>query len=182
MNPKLQNNIFYKLNEMIDRIDELEKRLNRLEKATDDEFQVQKCQLMRVKNGDYLSDDYVLNGRSYSDLSPEAAWDLYNQRDLDFILLDVTQKSYYPMEELPEAINIPLEELNLRVREIVNKATRVIVISEDGTRSILACEMLNRHGFYNVSNISGGYKFWPGFRELRHKRGDDSEGEEKQSA
>lgn len=182
MNPKLQNNIFFKLNEIMDRLDELEKRLNSLEKSTSDELEVQKCQLMRVKNGDSLSDDYILNGRSYSDLSPESAWDLYNEKDEDFILLDVSQKSFYPLEELPEAINIPLEELNLRAREIVNKATRIIVISEDGTRSILACEMLNRHGFYNVSNISGGYKFWLGFKDLRHKRGEDRDENEKQSA
>lgn len=182
MDPKLQNNIFYKLNEVMSRLDEMEKRLNRLEKSTDDELQVQKCQLMRIKNGDWLSDDYVLNGRSYSDLSPESAWDIYNQKDADFLLLDVSQKSFYPLEELPEALNIPLEELNLRVRELVNKATRVIIISEDGTRSILACEMLNRHGFFNVSNVSGGYKFWPGFKELRHKRGEDSDDQEKQSA
>lgn len=181
MNPKLQNNIFFKLNEVLDRLDDLEKRMNRLEKVTDDELQVQRCQIMRIKNGDFLSDDYILNGKSYSDLSPESAWELYNQKDLDFVLLDVSQKSYYPLEELPEAINIPLEELNLRVRELVNKATRVFVISEDGTRSILACEMLNRHGFYNVSNVSGGYKFWPGFKELRFKRGHEDQ-EDKKSA
>ena len=182
MNPKLQNNIFFKLNEVMDRLDELEKKLNRLEKMSDDEKQVHRCQLMRIKNGDFLSDDYILNGRSYSDLSPESAWELYNQQDLDFIILDVTQKAYYPLQELPEALNIPLEELNVRLKEIVNKATRVFVISEDGTRSILACEMLNRHGFFNVSNISGGYKFWPGFKELRHKRGDDSQEPQKKSA
>jgi len=184
MNPKLQNNIFFKLNEVMDRLDDIEKRLNRLEKETSDEFDIQKCQMMRLKNGDFVSDDYILNARSYNDLSPEQAWEQYNEIDLDFILLDVSQKSFYPLEELPEAINIPLEELNLRVREMVNKATRVFVISENGTRSILACEMLNKHGYFNVNNISGGYKFWPGFKELRHQRGDigNQSEEEKKSA
>jgi rhodanese-related sulfurtransferase len=182
MNPKLQNNIFFKLNEVMDRLDELERRMNRLEKESSDEFEIQKCQIMRLKNGDFVSDDYILNGRSYNDLSPEMAWDLYNERDLDFILLDVSQKSFHPLEELPEAINIPLEELNLRVRELVNKATRIFVISENGTRSILACEMLNKHGYFNVNNISGGYKFWPGFKELRHKRGDNSEQDNQEAA
>lgn len=182
MNPKLQNNIFFKLNEVMDRLDELEKRMNRLEKESSDEFEIQKCQIMRLKNGDFVSDDYILNGRSYNDLSPEKSWELYNKKDLDFILLDVSQKSFHPLEELPEAINIPLEELNLRARELVNKATRIFVISENGTRSILACEMLNKHGYFNVNNISGGYKFWPGFKELRHKRGDTDSGNNQEAA
>jgi rhodanese-related sulfurtransferase len=43
----------------------------------------------------------------------------------------------------------------------------VLVISENGTTSILACEFLNQMGFYNINNISGGYKFWPGYRKIK---------------
>ena len=71
---------------------------------------------------------------------------------------------YSPIEELPEAMHIPLEELNIRFTEISNKSTPVYIISENGVKSILACEILNECGYYNVNNISGGYKFWPGFR------------------
>ena len=37
-----------------------------------------------------------------------------------------------------------------------------MIISENGLRSIQACEMLVKKGFFNINNISGGYEFWPG--------------------
>ena len=48
--------------------------------------------------------------------------------------------------------------------EIQARTTPILIISEDGTKSILACEFLVKRGFYNCNNISGGYKYWYGFR------------------
>jgi rhodanese-related sulfurtransferase len=164
MSNKLQDNIFHKLNKVMDRLDSIEKRIDELEDKLDTSLAVQRCHIMRIKNGEELADEYVLNGHGYNDVDPEMAWKIYQQKDYDYILLDVSAKDYTPERELPEATKIPLEELNIRYREIVNKATTVLVISEDGTRSIAACEILNDKGYYNVNNVSGGYKFWPGFR------------------
>lgn len=128
-------------------------------------FKALQAQMVRIKNGERLPDDFVLNRRTYNDLSPERAMRLYEQKERDFVLLDVSSKSYRPEKELPEALKIPLEELGIRYKELVNKAVSVLIISEDGTRSILACEILNNRGYYNLNNISGGYKFWPAFRQ-----------------
>lgn len=167
MDEKLQKSIFYNFNKLQEEVKELRKELNELTQKYEKAMSVQRCHIMRIKNGEKLSDEYILNGKLYNDYSPEAAYYFYNQVDENYILLDVTEKGYQPPEELPEATKIPLEELPLRAKEIVNKATPILVISEDGIRSILACEMLNQFGFYNVNNISGGYKFWPAFR---HKK------------
>ncbi len=80
---------------------------------------------------------------------------------MDFIILDVTKADYSPAARLKGIIKIPLEELASRYAEIQNKTTPILIISECGLRSIKACELLVKKGFFNVNNISGGYKFWP---------------------
>lgn len=165
MDQKLQTSIFYNFNKLQDQVKELKKEVADLTEKYDKVMATQRCHMMRIKNGEKLSDEYILNGRLYNDYSPEAAFDYYNQADENYILLDVSEKGYEPPEELPEATKIPLSELPLRIKEISNKATPILVISEDGIKSILACETLNQFGFYNVNNISGGYKFWPAFRQ-----------------
>lgn len=158
---KLQNNLYSKLNDIDKRLDEFHKKLEQMETKSEQAFRVLQTHLVRIKNGESLSDDIVLNRRPYNDLSPERAFKVYQDKNADFLLLDVSSKEFQPGVPLPEAVQIPLEELAARRSEISGPSTRIIVISEDGVRSILACEILNRLGFYNVNNISGGYKFWP---------------------
>ena len=139
------------------RILELETRINKL-------LEVERNHLIRIKNGEELPDDFILNGRAYLDLSPDKAWRMYRNPDFDFILVDVTAKDYEGHKRLPEALHIPWEEFAHRFLEIETRTTPLFIISEDGTNSILACEYLVKRGFYNCNNISGGYKFWKGFR------------------
>lgn len=164
MNEKLQSNIFYNINDIKVQVKELQQEVKDLSEQLQKSQAVARCHLLRIKNGEMLPDDYILNARMYNDFSPEQAFQFYNKQDENFILLDVSQKSYQPSDEFPEATKIPLEELPIRFKEIVNRAVPILIISEDGIRSILACEMLNQLGYYNVNNISGGYKFWPAFR------------------
>ncbi len=164
MNQHLQKNVFFNINKLSERVNELQKQINELNEKLKTQTAVDRSHMMRIKNGDHLADDYILNGRMYNDMSPDKAYSYYEKDNINFILLDVSKKSYAPIEELPEAIKIPFNELNIRYKEIINKATPILVISEDGTTSILACELLNNMGYYNVNNISGGYKFWPGYK------------------
>lgn len=161
---KVEKSLFFNINKILNRLDQIEKKIDDLEEKMENSLAIQRCHIMRVKNNEELSDQYILEGHKYSDISPDKAYRIYQQKDADFILLDVSAKDYNPVVEMSEAIHIPLEELNIRYREITNKATTILVISEDGTKSVRACELLNEHGYYNVNNISGGYKFWPEFR------------------
>lgn len=126
--------------------------------------QIERNHLIRVKNHEEVSDEFIHQGRKYQDLSPEKAWKLYCNKDFDFILLDVSAADYTPMRQIPEAQHIPWAELKDRFFEINSKTTPILIISEEGTSSILACEFLIKRGFYNCSNVSGGYKHWKGFQ------------------
>jgi rhodanese-related sulfurtransferase len=158
------SNIFNQLNTFEQEISRLEGRILELENRIQKLVDIERNHLIRVKNGEELSDDFIQNGRAYHDLSPEKAWKLYRNPDFDFILIDVTAKNFELSSRLPEAIHIPWEDFEDRFIEIQSKTTPILIISEDGTNSILACEFLVRRGFFNCNNISGGYKFWKGLR------------------
>ena len=124
----------------------------------------ERFQLLRIKNNESVSDQYIISGMGYLDLSPEKAYRSYKDNNQNFIILDVSNKDYNPYKEMYEVTKIPLEDLKQRSHEIMNKSQSIFVISEKGVRSILACKILNELGFYNLSHISGGHKYWPGHR------------------
>jgi rhodanese-related sulfurtransferase len=146
--------------------DELDNLKNEIRKS----LQIKSYHLMRIKNGEELSDEFILGSLPYLDLSPEKAFELYNDEDRDFILLDVSDASHKPQEEFPEVRKIPYNLIEMNLSQLSNRSTTIFVISEDGIKSILACKKLNKLGFYNLSNISGGYAYWPGFTRLSHPK------------
>ena len=157
----LTNNVYFKFNQVQEKIESLETRIRDLEAQLEHSLRLIRTHMVRIKNNEVLSDSYIFNGMGYQDLSPEKAYKLYQKKDYDFILLDVSKKDFVSSHHFPEAKKIPLEELVIRHTEIVNKMVPIFIISEDGTRSIQACHLLNHFGHYNVNNISGGYLYWP---------------------
>jgi rhodanese-related sulfurtransferase len=155
--------IFQMLEFMNSRLSNIEKNIARIDEKLDFSIVLQRNHLVRVKNGEDIDDSMILMGRPYNDLSPQKAWHIYNNNNLDFILLDVSHKSsMVNKKKIEEALFIPLEELPVRFTEIPSKTIPIMIISENGLRSISACELLIKKGFFNVNNISGGHEFWPG--------------------
>ena len=148
----LEKNVFYKIDQLEKKVKKLEYKLSSYKDQQEREKLITQNHLLRVKNGEDLSDDFLTNKRTYSDLSPEKAYRLYQDESSNFYLLDVSDKSYAPDFVL---------ELSFRINEIPNRSVPIMIISENGTNSILACELLNEMGYFNINNISGGYKFWP---------------------
>ncbi|MDA9792969.1 rhodanese-like domain-containing protein [Bacteriovoracaceae bacterium] len=162
---KLENNIFYKFNVVEEKISKLEETVNSLQEQLNESLQVQRSQLIKIKNNEDISDDTIYYGMPYNDLSPARAFKAYNRKDFNFILLDVSADHYQADLEFEDVLKIPLESLADKCEEFLNNKIPILVISEDGLRSIKACELLINKGFYNINNISGGHKFWPGARD-----------------
>jgi rhodanese-related sulfurtransferase len=157
-------NVFAQLQAFESQIVRLEDRILELETRIEQMIQVERNHLVRVKNHEEVSDEFIQHGRKYQDLSPEKAWKLYCNKDYDFILIDVTEIDYKPLSNIPEAQRMPWSEFSERFFEIQSRTTPILIISEDGTNSVLACEYLVKHGYFNCNNISGGYKHWKGFQ------------------
>ncbi len=145
-------------------IDRLENKIFELESKMEKIIQVERDHLIRLKNKEDVSDEFLAQGKTYQDLSPEKAWKFYQQEDFNFIFIDVSSGDFRPLKRVPEAIHIPWEDFSDRFIEIQSRTVPIFIISEDGTNSILACEFLVKQGFYNCNNISGGYKHWKGFQ------------------
>jgi rhodanese-related sulfurtransferase len=156
-------NIFEQLQQFEEQFSRLETRILQLDLKIENLVNIQRNHLIRLKNQEEVSDEFIMNGRSYQDLSPEQAWKLYSDQNFDFILIDVSSRNFHPAQRIPEARHLPWEDFLHGSLDILNKTTPLLIISEDGTRSILACEFLVKRGFYNCNNISGGYEYWKGF-------------------
>jgi rhodanese-related sulfurtransferase len=163
--------IFQMLEFINSRLNNIEKNITRMDEKLDFSITLQRNHLVRIKNGEEIEDNMILMGRPYNDLTPQKAWSIYNNPNIDFFVLDVSQKNFQGTR-LKEAIQIPLEELQVRFVEIPSKTVPVMIISENGLRSISACEMLVKRGFFNINNISGGHEFWPGNESVTAKKDD----------
>jgi rhodanese-related sulfurtransferase len=161
---KPAKNIFAQLKFFEEEIESLEARIIHLEKKLDLALKVERNHLMRIKNNEDISDDFIFSGRKFLDLSPEKAFKIYQNKDFDFIIIDVSSDDFPKERRLKGAMHIPWEDFQERFLEINNQMTPLLIISEDGTNSVLACEFLVKHGFFNCNNVSGGYKFWVGSR------------------
>jgi len=153
---------FYQMLEFINnRLTNIERNISKVDEKLDYSLALQRNHLIRVKNGEFIDDNMILMGLPYNDLNPQQAFEIYENADMDYIIVDVSRQEQFAPVKLDGTVKIPLEELDRRYAEIQSKTTPVLVISETGLRSIKACELLVKKGFFNVNNISGGYKFWP---------------------
>jgi len=147
------------------RLTNIEKNISRLDEKLDFSLSLQRNHLIRIKNGEELDDNMILMGRPYNDLSPLQAYSIYKGTNSDFIILDITEKNFNPPFTLEGTIHIPFSQLGREYIKIPSNTVPLLVISEDGLTSIQACELLVRKGYFNVNNISGGYKYFPEDRE-----------------
>jgi rhodanese-related sulfurtransferase len=84
------------------------------------------------------------------------------------VLLDVRQDWETKLCRLPNAVHIPIEEIELRVEEL-NPNDEIVVYCHQGVRSAAVAEYLRGLGFTNVQNLMGGLDYWaravdPGMR------------------
>jgi rhodanese-related sulfurtransferase len=157
--------IFQSLEFLNNRLSNIERNIARLEEKLDFSLAIQRNHLIRIKNGPSINDEAILFSRPYNDITPQQAYDIFQDANQDFIILDVSEKNFKPKTVVTGSVHIPLENLATQYAEITSKTTPILVISENGLRSILACEMLIKKGFFNLNNISGGHEFWPGHKK-----------------
>jgi rhodanese-related sulfurtransferase len=75
------------------------------------------------------------------------------------LLLDVRQDWETQLCRLPNAVHIPIEEIELRVDEL-SAQDDIVVYCHQGVRSAAVAEYLRSLGFTSVRNLSGGLDAW----------------------
>lgn len=79
----------------------------------------------------------------------------------DILVLDVREVAEFAFNHIPEAISIPLGQLENRFDEL-DKDKEIYVICRTGSRSDLASQKLTENGFVNVKNVVPGMNNWTG--------------------
>ena len=79
----------------------------------------------------------------------------------DWFLLDVRTRKEFEAGHIPQATNIPLEDLRDRLRDVPCDR-KIAVYCQVGQRGYMATRLLNQSGF-NAWNLSGGFKLWQQF-------------------
>jgi rhodanese-related sulfurtransferase len=78
----------------------------------------------------------------------------------DVTILDIREKDEVAAGIIPEAIHLPLGELQSRMTEL-DKNAKYIIVCRSGNRSGLATHLLNAAG-YDAMNMVGGMLDWQG--------------------
>ncbi len=87
-------------------------------------------------------------------------------RHPELIVLDVRERDAYEGGHIPQALNLPRGQLELRVNEELKDSTRrIVVCCEFGRISTLATATLRTMGFLGAVALDGGMKAW---REAGH--------------
>src|SRR5262249_37919929 len=90
------------------------------------------------------------------------------------LLLDVRQDWETKLCRLPNAVHIPIEEIELRTDEL-NPEDEIVVYCHQGVRSAAVANFLRGLGFKSVTNLAGGLDAWartvdPGMRRHGSRR------------
>lgn len=84
----------------------------------------------------------------------------------DALLLDVRSPSEFAAGHIPQAVNIPLEELRERLSELP-VSQPIVAYCQVGQRGYMATRLLLMEGF-DVRNLSGGYTTYKQVETSRH--------------
>ncbi|WP_251550458.1 sulfurtransferase TusA family protein [Neobacillus muris] len=79
----------------------------------------------------------------------------------NIVVIDVREAAEYAFNHIPNAISIPLGELENRVNEL-NKQDKIFVVCRTGNRSDFAAQKLTENGFTKVINVIPGMSQWTG--------------------
>jgi rhodanese-related sulfurtransferase len=95
---------------------------------------------------------------SYRDLAPDDA-QAELRRDPSVRLLDVRTPQEHASHRLPNALLVPIQQLDRRLHELDRDASW-LVHCEHGHRSVYACALLEQAGFTKLANLRGGLAHW----------------------
>jgi sulfur-carrier protein adenylyltransferase/sulfurtransferase len=90
---------------------------------------------------------------SVLEITAEAALEEINNSDVVFI--DVRNEEELPKINLPNAVQIPLSELENNFAKL-DSNKKILVYCQSGIRSKKAVEILKNHSFFKVQSIAGG--------------------------
>ena len=136
------------------------RRTENLSEETEEKIQDVRRLMSRMAGGAKLSPAMVLEGRLWSEASPDEGKRMVAQGGAR--ILDVRTPQETARGIIPGATLIPVQEIEQRWKEIPKDGKAILVYCAGGERSASACEFLSRQGYDNLHNLAGGFTSWSG--------------------
>ncbi|EKN70040.1 SirA family protein [Neobacillus bataviensis LMG 21833] len=120
-----------------------------------------------VEEGDVLkhylrkSSNDEINEKKYPHVTNNEGLESKLKAKENIVVLDVREAAEYAFHHIPNAISIPLGELEERLSEL-KKEDEIFVVCRTGNRSDLAAQKLVENGFTHVINVVPGMSQWTG--------------------
>ncbi|MEY8748866.1 sulfurtransferase TusA family protein [Bacillales bacterium AN1005] len=83
------------------------------------------------------------------------------EADKNIVVIDVRENAEFAFNHIPNAISIPLGELENKLNKL-NNNVEIYIVCRTGNRSDLAAQKLTENGFKNVINVEPGMSQWSG--------------------
>jgi rhodanese-related sulfurtransferase len=90
------------------------------------------------------------------DIDPEQ---VREKQQAGAVVVDVRKPLEWKEGHIPDAVHIPLGILSTRLSEL-DADKEIVVVCRSGHRSMMASRLLQRAGYRNVYNLSGGMMLW----------------------
>ena len=78
----------------------------------------------------------------------------------DVVYLDVREPGEWNLFRIPDAVLVPLGEVEATVLEKVSRDVRVVVYCARGNRSAIAADAMQQMGYRDVVSLAGGITGW----------------------
>jgi len=98
-------------------------------------------------------------GSSIKEVSASEFAQWLNEDSQQFRVLDVRQMQEIAMGTVPKAEALPLHMLPAQIHAL-SATEKMVLVCRSGARSAQACMYLQKSGFSNVYNLSGGMIAW----------------------
>lgn len=99
------------------------------------------------------------NSTEYGNLNVNDYYNNYHKPKTDHVLVDVRTAGEFARGHVPGAVNIPLDQLDKRLKEVPEGKT-VVVICASGNRSRSGASKFIQGGWTDVYNLNGGTMHW----------------------
>lgn len=82
------------------------------------------------------------------------------------LILDIRPAHSFQKGHLEKALNLPLSQLHTHYQDVpLNRS--LLVVDEDGAKSLLAASYLARKGFQDIRRLHGGMVAWERFKRVK---------------
>lgn len=129
------------------------------------EVSSKKVEKETTNSGDFKSytseqkKEETANSGKYTTITSDKAKDLLTKGNITII--DVRKQESFSESHIPNAQNIPLNELGAKQAEM-DKNVTYLIVCKSGKTSETACKLLAENGFSYLYNLSGGMDGWTG--------------------